>query len=205
MKRQPSTDFLNVAKTPIFWWFRANNLFTSAIVLLEAIEKANAAYFGPMPKTSGIVKLSKHQQWAAQRLHLSSVAHMLFGLAFEVVLKGMIVAKRPEFVEADKLAENLTGKHVLVELFKTAGITLSRAEQRLVQRLSQSVLWAGRYPVPKKRAAYQYEALPDGSYVLAGDRVPGDIEAIMALWNRVHSIIQNDPSLPKYKAIQALD
>ncbi|MEN6488199.1 MAG: hypothetical protein ABFD66_04840 [Smithella sp.] len=204
MKKQPSIDFLNVAKTPIFWWFRANNLFTSAVVLLESNEKANAAYFGPMPKTSGIVKLSKRQQRAAQRLHLSAVAHMLFGLAFEVALKGMLVAKRPEFVGADKLSESLTGKHELVELFKTAEIPLSHAEQRLVRRLSQSILWAGRYPVPKKCAAYQYEELPDGSCVLPGDKVPGDIEAIMILWNRVHSIIQNDPSLPKYKSVQPL-
>lgn len=201
MKKQLSPNFLNVAKTPLFWWFRANNLFTSAVVLLEATQKANAAYFGPIPKTSGIVKLSKHQQRAEQRRHLSSVAHMLFGLAFEVALKGMVVVKHPEFVEAGKLAESLTGKHMLLELFKTTGIKLSSAEQWLVQRLSQSVLWAGRYPVPKKSAAYQYEGLPDGSYVLPGDRVPGDIEAIMALWNRVHGIVQNDPSLPKYETI----
>jgi len=204
MKKQPSINFHNVAKTPIFWWFRANNLFASAVVLIEATEKAKAAYFGPMPKMSGIVKLSKRQQRAAQRMQLSAVAHMLFGLAFEVALKGMLVAKRPEFVGADKLSESFTGKHVLLELFKTAEITLSRVEQRLVQRLSQSILWAGRYPVPKKCTAYQYEELPDGSYVLPGNGVPGDIEAIVALWNRVDSIIQNDPSLPKYNAIRPL-
>lgn len=201
MRKLPRADFANVAKATFLWWIYADDLFTSAIVLLEATEKAKAAYFGPMPKTSGVVKLSKRQQRASQRLRLPRVAHMLFGLAFEALLIGMVVAKRPELVEADKLSESLTGKHVLEDSFKTAAIALSSSERKLAQRLSRSIRWAGRYPVPKKRVHYQFERLPDGSHVLPGDTVPGDFEAIVALWNRVQNEIQNDPSMPKYRSI----
>lgn len=68
------------------------------------------------------------------------VYHMLCGLALEVIMKAVLVSRReqpPEIHDLNDLA-NLIGKKRNVN------------EKRILRFYQESVVWAGRYPIPKK-------------------------------------------------------
>lgn len=190
--------FADVAATPFFWFVQAMDLLSSAHALLEQHEAAKERYFGPI-KGSGRIELTPEQQEASRFLRLPQVAQMLFGLAVEVLLKGILISRNPELVQGDKLDPQLTGNHSLERLFELAAIDLSASEKELVDRLSESIRWAGRYPVPKREAQHQFRQMPNGAFMFPGTMLPEDPEAILALWNRVHEIMRDDPAVPKYK------
>jgi hypothetical protein len=79
--------------------------------------------------------------------------YLLAGLAIENFLKALIVLdkqKRGEpLTDRDKLTL-VDGKHDLVSLNGIAGVDVGEIERAMLARLSQFVLWRGRYPVPKR-------------------------------------------------------
>lgn len=106
---------------------------------------------------------------------MMETAKMLYGLAFETVLKAIILRERPESIEL-KLTANGSGKirraemrqfgvpmslgHDLVRLAELAGLFVARdgaifatPEARIeacdvLSDLGQAVVWTARYPVP---------------------------------------------------------
>lgn len=83
--------------------------------------------------------------------------HMLLGLAFENLIKGFISLVRLEAGELPPLPKSYLFGHDLVELAnhpECAGLALSKSEIETLDRLSPYVVWAGRYPLPKK--AYEF-------------------------------------------------
>lgn len=65
---------------------------------------------------------------------------MLMGMSFELLIKAHCVAAGIRFSQT----------HDLVALAKTANLTTSNNENKLLNLLSAYVLWDGRYPIPKK-------------------------------------------------------
>ncbi len=67
---------------------------------------------------------------------------MLCGLALELIYKAINVAKgnKPD-----------TNSHNLNTLALTSGLSIDKEQRGLLDILSESIIWAGRYPVPKKR------------------------------------------------------
>jgi hypothetical protein len=63
---------------------------------------------------------------------------MLCGLALELLLKTIIVAQE----------RNPGGHHKLGELWGNAGLSATSTQRGLLEILTQSVYWAGRYPAP---------------------------------------------------------
>jgi hypothetical protein len=194
--------FADVASTPFFWFVQARDLLSAAHVLLEQHEVAKERYWGPMPGKSGRVKLTPDQQEASRFLGLPQIAQMLFGLALEVLLKGLLIARKPELVQGDQLTPALTGNHSLGALLDLAAITLTGEERELADRLSESIRWAGRYPVPKKEAQRQFIQRPNGAFMFPGTMLPDDPAAILALWNRICEMMSNDPAVPKYRQVE---
>ncbi len=61
-------------------------------------------------------------------------------MTFELLFKAHYIGSGTEF--------NCT--HDLVALANTAGLTTSREENKILNVLSEYVIWDGRYPTPKK-------------------------------------------------------
>jgi hypothetical protein len=73
---------------------------------------------------------------------------LLAGYALECVLKGCLLAKKPEFIKEDKLDDNIT-KHDIVMLYNECGIKLSILERQVLEILRWHLEWR-KYPAPKK-------------------------------------------------------
>ena len=114
----------------MYWYNKASDLLGSAGAVWAAIQA----------KDDGVL---------AEKLGLGSgysfraacwpVYLMLCGMAFELLLKAILVAqgKEPPM------------QHKLVHLAMSAGLTFSEEENGLLELLSEAIYWYGRYPVPK--------------------------------------------------------
>lgn len=65
---------------------------------------------------------------------------MLMGISFELLFKAHCIGSGTEF----------NSTHNLVALAKTADLPTSKSENKILQVLSEYVIWDGRYPTPKK-------------------------------------------------------
>lgn len=74
---------------------------------------------------------------------------LLTAIAFENLLKGIVVAAEPTGWRALK-ADNGHGISAFAAMFTT----LSEPESDLLQRLQEYLVWAGRYTIPMKSARY---------------------------------------------------
>lgn len=192
--------FADVGRASFPWFIQSFDLMNAGRALVESAAAARNAYSAPMPETTGRVQLTADQQRATSRLRFPQVAFMLFGLAFEVFLKGLLVTRTPSLVEDTKLSKKLT-THDLGTLLGEAGIDLLPGQGDLVDRLSESVVWAGRYPIAKTAQLFQLRRLENGALFLPGTLLPSDLEAIEELWKQLVLVATNDPKIPKYRPL----
>ncbi len=68
------------------------------------------------------------------------VYHMLCGLALEVVMKAVLVSRGEQAPEI----------HDLNDLANLIGMKRNVNEKRILRFYQESVVWAGRYPIPRK-------------------------------------------------------
>jgi hypothetical protein len=134
-----------LAKSPDAWRITAIGLKRSADIIWEQ-------WFGIFSRLEGgkIFKAS-NQEAGDLRLLIPSFL-LLYGLALENAFKGLIIAKDPSITEYEVKWKIKGGGHDLSELHKESGLSITKDEQKLLDDLTQAVLWAGRYPVPKKHA-----------------------------------------------------
>lgn len=78
--------------------------------------------------------------WFSMGLACEPVYHMLCGLSLELGLKAIIAQQ----------GEKPQKQHTLSNLARDAGMELSDKQNRKLEYLSQSIIWAGRYPTPLK-------------------------------------------------------
>lgn len=64
------------------------------------------------------------------------------GMSLEALIKAHCIAQG---IENNKL-----GTHVLTDLANTAGLNLNKEENKILQILTEYIIWDGRYPIPKK-------------------------------------------------------
>ncbi len=79
---------------------------------------------------------------------LNITSTLLYGLAFENILKAILIQDDPCRVQNGKLVKWPGGGHDLTALVEAAGLDLGSQSAQLLERLSMFVTWAGRYPVP---------------------------------------------------------
>lgn len=105
---------------------------------------------------------------------LAAVHAMLIGSAFECTLKGLWIKKTGgDGLIKDGKYSRIPGvkDHALAELADAAEVKLSVAQKDLLKRLTNFVLFAGRYPMGKKpeqmrpRAAEGYEMKISPKYI----------------------------------------
>jgi len=122
------------------------------------------------------------QKSAVADVHYGPVYMLLAGLAIETLIKGIIIAKHPDFVKQQKLSGELTN-HNLIDLYQTAGLMKSNDHYNLLLRLQNYVVIFGRYPVTKTKQDMQ--KLTDTRF--AGQTDPNRIDR---LWNFLVKRIQ---------------
>ncbi|WP_257294223.1 hypothetical protein [Endozoicomonas sp. YOMI1] len=95
---------------------------------------------------------------------------MLIGMSFELLFKAHCIGSDTEF--------NPT--HDLVALANTANLPTSKSENKILQVLSEYVIWDGRYPTPKKPEHLKGHWKNQAD--LSDEKL--DLENLMPLWRR---------------------
>lgn len=71
-----------------------------------------------------------------------STYKMLMGMSFEVLIKAHCIAQKIESEEVQK-------SHRLTNLASIAGLKLTKEENKILDVLTEYVIWDGKYPAPK--------------------------------------------------------
>ena len=131
-----SEDDLALAlRTPQYWINCANTLRASA-----------AAIWYCMHSNPPIDLSSSLSSDVPITGNLSNVYRMLCGMSLELAYKASLVA----------MGENVKTTHDLTWLAERVLSSVSRKERGLLELLAQSVVWEGRYPVPKDALSLEY-------------------------------------------------
>lgn len=116
------------------------------------------------------------------------------------------MARNPGLVKEEILSDKIIKGHPLSILFEKADIPLSEQEMAFVDRLTDIVVWAGRYPTPTAKRKWEMCHLPDGSAFLPGTFLgEKDVASAEALWRRVNEVVASDPTAPKYLAVYPIE
>jgi hypothetical protein len=115
---------------------------------------------------------------------------LLNGLAFENLIKGIIIGRDPTIVDQQKVNTkywNFRKGHGIAELAKTIS-RISRDEFQLLKRLEEYVFWAGRYPMPLKSGIYSNSQNPENLLTYLST----DSALIDCLFNKLCEIFQSE-------------
>jgi len=124
--------FKDLAGNPRVWHETAHDLIYSANLLLEAVQDREGGKANP----------------EARRPIVWRTLMMLYGLAAENLIKGIIVARSPSLASEGKLPQWFT-KHNLAVLARRADLPVPLSQEHLLKRLQQFVE-CGKYPVGRR-------------------------------------------------------
>jgi hypothetical protein len=127
-----------LGRDTVVWVMRADELF-AAFELLAARDVCTP---GELPEVDG-------------------VAYMIAGFAVEVLMKALIIQKESG---VDSKGQFQLKNHDLLKLADRAGLTISDDEKRLLERLQEYAIWAGRYPIPLASEPMRPRELPGGGF-----------------------------------------
>jgi hypothetical protein len=135
----------HIARSPIQWLISAENLKACAEIVGQRFVDYVARRLPPGASeiTEGVPEAS-----------FGPVFQMLAGYSIEALVKGVCVAREPDVIVEGKLPEWLT-THDLEALLHRANVQLDDVDWRFLRRLHVSVVWSGRYPVPKSAGQVQ--------------------------------------------------
>ena len=116
------------------------------------------------------------------------VFRMLCGMSMELIFKALIVERQQTVNESH---------HTLLEHASMAGLSYSPRERRLLEILTHSITWAGRYPTPKKKDHLEqysqliddnlYDRVPLGSMSILQPNEALDWNSFNSMWSKVMS------------------
>jgi hypothetical protein len=119
----------------IYWYNKSSDLRGSAGALWISRQKAFS---------TAIVKKLHLGEGFSMGAATPSVYLMLCGMSLELLYKAILVATR----------QKVPHEHILVKLAKLAGVSVGADETALLRILTESIVWDGRYPVPKTVASF---------------------------------------------------
>ena len=126
---------------------------------------------------------------------LARVEAMLLGMALECLLKGIYIKRYR--VWADPTKEHAltkdgdyakvkgAGDHDLPQLVDAAGVTVSPSERSILARLTDFIVYAGRYPISKQVKDMEPVKTPDGHTVARDYISSAELEMAETLTNRL--------------------
>jgi len=145
-----------LASQPPAWWLAARRLMRAAEVLWRAHDADLSKIREGQVETHKLENLELGLAWM-----------LLTGLALENLVKAVLLKREPELAKPGRMPEwpgKGAGKgHDLAQLFDRAGVPLSAPERDFMDRLTEFILWRGRYPVPHvAERLMPREAVPGG-------------------------------------------
>jgi hypothetical protein len=142
------------AQRPALWLHSAERLRDAAEAILKHELPAEGPYFQAL-KIAGEEAAGNDAGVADIKAVQPNYppAQLMYAYAIENVLKGLIVSKRPDLIQEDKLDQGLE-THNLITLANKAEFAVHVRERRVLEALSQLSIWAGRYPVALTRAEF---------------------------------------------------
>lgn len=139
---------------PEVWKNEAINLFSSAQIILEFSSIKEIAIF----KSDNILKELFSKEIVDYSFWPYRIIRMLWGYAFENLLKGIIIKKYNEQNPDNKnVPFEKIKSHKLSTLFQNAGLSLTEEEVFYINIIEKCSVWMGRYPIPIK-ANQMYES-----------------------------------------------
>lgn len=118
--------------TPLWWYNKSSDLHASAGALWVALTEENELKYHE--------KLDLNSSFSME-VACWPVYQMLYGMSFELMLKAICVASKIEPPHT----------HDLLKLTKIAEVKISQNEKDVLEVLTGTVVWDGRYPVPKNK------------------------------------------------------
>ena len=140
-------------KSPLWWFDKSSDLHASA-----------GALWCSMKDDKEIKNTLGFSDGFSLKVACWPVYQMLFGMAFELVIKAIAV------VNNDKVVPS----HKLQELVLKSGIDLTKDEKDVLTLLTESIVWKGRYPTPKKKS-YLEDHYKKASEVLYDEKKFGSL------------------------------
>jgi len=131
-RRSPLIPFKDLAGNPRVWHETAHDLICSANLLVEAMRG----------REEGMANTE------CRRPVVWRTFMMLYGLAAENLIKGIIVARYPLLASGGKLPQWFT-KHNLAALARRADLPVPLTQEHLLKRL-QGFVECGKYPVGRR-------------------------------------------------------
>ena len=130
----PYQDIFDMrSESPLWWYNKSSDLHASAGALWVAISESNEKKYQK--------KLSLGSGFSME-VACWPVYQMLFGLSFELILKAIIVAQN----------STPPPTHKLLDLAASTRIEIKKEEQDILVLLTESIIWEGKYPVPKQKS-----------------------------------------------------
>lgn len=173
-------------KLAIYWCNKAFDLRGAAAALWASMDDSRSSEI--------IEELGLGTSYSI-KVATSSVYAMLCGMSLELLYKAIVVAKGNE---------PNTLNHKLADLASDAGLSVTKQQQDLLEILSESVIWDGRYPVPKKqehmnkliklRNEHLYDKKPLGKLHVLSPNCALNWESFNRLWSDAFEVYSQNHS-----------
>lgn len=164
IEERRKSAFLAASKSPSRWLSTAGRHKRAADILYEVAHAAHEREMARMKKETVRIRAEMTKQglssWSESRTlegaelsdyldsELLSEYLLLAGYALECILKGCLLAMRPELVKDNDKLDSMVTTHKLVRLCRDCEILLSPLERQLLDIITWHVEWR-KYPVPK--------------------------------------------------------
>lgn len=135
-------------------WTRTGEQFSVCAEVLDAEIALQSSVWYSIAKEEGSRRLTPESRKLAMLSVSARVPAFLRALAAENFLKGLAIFRDETWFTEPEKWERLTHGHSLLQIADWARVSLNPQTTRGCEVATQLILWSGRYPVPKKRAAF---------------------------------------------------
>jgi hypothetical protein len=166
-------QFEKRSELAIYWFNKSSDLRGSAAALWTSQDGE---------RSDAIVQECRLGQGFIMAAAVGSVFWMLCGMSLELLYKAIIVAK----------GEKAVHSHDLVKLAKLVGLHVGKKTETVLEILTESIIWYGRYPVPKTKELIEnlndllsdffYEDAPPGKFKIRKTNVSLSWNLFNSLW-----------------------
>lgn len=161
----------HLARSPVAW-------LETAMTLRECAEIIGRLFVGDLQQR---VPPGGTTSEGVQAISFGPVFQMLAGYSLEALLKGIIVARKPNVIKGTHFIKDFLS-HDFDELLLLAEITFDERRHEFLRRLTTAVLWVGKYPV--STGAHKMQPTKDSS--------AGDLPLFADIYGRLVETLQSE-------------
>jgi len=174
--------------SPSSWKRRANRLKYAADCLFglyfEAVTRFLARFTKEAEEGTGPIAswhTATEEELGKEVTDISLITEycLLMGYALENLLKGILMDEHPEYFKPDAKIKDISS-HNLVSLCKRCSLQITADEEELLKKLTDHILWVGKYPVPLELSGMYPRRKQDGTWDGPGDKLNGQNTKEMA-------------------------